>query len=681
MIFCEVEFVTSEKASQVLENALSESNRKNWEKLKALNANLSAEVPAYTKMICTGMGEKTFSFILATDLWDGGKNKVVAGVKRWLKSVLNVTGKVSLKQITVDDFVTSVMFTELNGYLHISSHRIKYSLDVDYFDNRQFRVEECMIKDAPFSKKKALERAKKCLADKTLLDEIERIYSDANPRSFYGHPVHYKISCSSPEAGKEIVDLLVNALHDRKRVGGCRINYACDITPRCYDESDFSDFIASAKGNVVVIDTRGLPNSSEEGRYASVYEETIQYMDGVIRRSCREVLFVFMEDSSNSGFSKALLAQTQEYLKIVGINEGIGEPSQALDYLNYLASESDFHEYWNRDGNDVSLKEKSYTATELRKIFQRWSSDCLSKSVYAAYADYQQISVKPPVVFSSKKLDELVGLAQVKNITKQIIATNVIAKRRMKTAFEEQATSKHMIFTGNPGSAKTTVARILANLLKEQGVLESGAFVECGRSDLVGKYVGWTAQIVKKKFKEARGGVLFVDEAYSLVDEGDQFGDEAINTIVQEMENYRDEVIVIFAGYPDRMRAFLDKNEGLRSRIAFYIEFPDYSVEELIQIMDLMLEKRGYSLTESARQKAMALMKGGCTKKDFGNGRFVRNVVEQAIMRQSLRLYELLQGGKELTDDEMSLLVEEDLQVENCLLGEDSKHILGFRVA
>ncbi len=238
-----------------------------------------------------------------------------------------------------------------------------------------------------------------------------------------------------------------------------------------------------------------------------------------------------------------------------------------------------------------------------------------------------------------------------------------------------------MIFTGNPGSAKTTVARILANLLKEEGVLESGAFVECGRADLVGKYVGWTAQIVKKKFMEARGGVLFIDEAYSMVEENGQFGDEAINTIVQEMENYRDEVMVIFAGYPDRMKDFIDKNEGLKSRIAFYVDFPDYSVEELLLIMDLMVKKREYTLTEAARKKAKALMQKGCSNKDFGNGRFVRNVVEQAIMKQSLRLYEEIQSGKDISDEELSLLREEDLEVEDILPKEESKHIVGFRVA
>ena len=681
MIFCEVEFVTNEKATQVLIDALQETESKKNENLQAFNAMISAEVPALTTMVCTRISEKSFSFVLATDLWKEGKSKVVANVKKWLQNVLHVKGKLSVEQVTVDDFLLDIMLAELNDYLFMSSNRIKCLLNVDYFDNRQFHVDEHMIKEAAFGKKKALEQAKKILADKTLLDELERIYADINPREFYGHPVHYKINCCSPESGMEIVDLLINALYDRKRLRGCRINLVHDITPECYDESDFNDFVVSAKDNVVVIDTRGIPNSTEDGRYASVYEEVIQYMDRIIHRNCSDVLFIFMEDNSYPGFSTALAAQTQEYLRIVNINEGIGDPAESKEYLNFLASESELKNFWRKEGNELVLTEKAYTVSELRKLFQKWSNDCLSKFVYTAYADYQQTTVKVKPTFSENKLEELVGLSQVKQITKQIIATNVIAKKRMKTISTVQSTSKHMIFTGNPGSAKTTVARILASLLKEQGVLESGAFVECGRADLVGKYVGWTAQIVKRKFKEARGGVLFIDEAYSLVEDGGQFGDEAINTIVQEMENYRDEVIVIFAGYPDRMKEFLDRNEGLKSRIAFHIDFPDYSVDELMQIMDLMLTKREYRLTEGARIKARELMVSGSNKKNFGNGRFVRNIVEQAIMKQSLRLFDEMQAGREYSDDELSLLTEEDFKIEDVLPKETGINVMGFRVA
>ncbi len=198
--------------------------------------------------------------------------------------------------------------------------------------------------------------------------------------------------------------------------------------------------------------------------------------------------------------------------------------------------------------------------------------------------------------------------------------------------------SMHMLFSGNPGTAKTTVARLLAQILKEEDVLTNGHIVECGRQDLVGKYVGWTAKIVEEKFLAARGGILFIDEAYSLVEDGRTYGAEAINTIVQDMENYRDETIVIFAGYPQKMDEFLEQNEGLASRIAFHLNFPDYTPGELVSIMDLMVEKLGYEIDAEARDKCFEICKEASRMENYGNGRFVRNIVEHAIMHQSDRV-------------------------------------------
>lgn len=197
----------------------------------------------------------------------------------------------------------------------------------------------------------------------------------------------------------------------------------------------------------------------------------------------------------------------------------------------------------------------------------------------------------------------------------------------------------HMVFTGNPGTAKTSVARLFARIMRENGLLSRGRIVECGRGDLVGKYVGWTAQIIQKKFMEARGGVLFIDEAYSLVDDREgSFGDEAINTIVQEMENHRDDVVVIFAGYPDKMEQFLQKNPGLRSRIAFHVPFADYSARNLCDIARLIAKKKGLTLSEDACEKLYHVFDAARSERDFGNGRFARNVVERAKMAQASRL-------------------------------------------
>ena len=220
----------------------------------------------------------------------------------------------------------------------------------------------------------------------------------------------------------------------------------------------------------------------------------------------------------------------------------------------------------------------------------------------------------------------------------------------------------HMIFTGNPGTAKTTVARLFAKVMKENGLLPVGDIHEVGRADLVGKYVGWTAKCVKEAFKKAKGGVLFIDEAYSLVDDRDgSFGDEAINTIVQEMENNRADTIVIFAGYPNEMQSFLDKNPGLSSRIAFHIPFEDYSAAELCDISALIAKEKGLRLENDAVSRLNNLFESARQKSDFGNGRFARNIIEKAKMAQANRIMKM--DFEKITDDDLFTICAEDIEI------------------
>ena len=264
----------------------------------------------------------------------------------------------------------------------------------------------------------------------------------------------------------------------------------------------------------------------------------------------------------------------------------------------------------------------------------------IKNSIYRAYKDVETIKVEAPKSLSNgyDKLQSMVGLTEIKSIINQIISAQKLNKARRDMGLDTVCSSKHMIFTGNPGSAKTTVARLLASILYDEHVLNKNKFIECGRQDLVGKYVGWTAKQVEVQFRKARGGILFIDEAYSLVEKEGLYGDEAINTIVQMMENYRNDVIVIFAGYPDKMERFLEKNEGLRSRIAFHVDFPDYNAEELCDILKLMSREKGYILDKEAEKKCRVIFERACENAEFGNGRFVRNVLEQAIIKQSSRI-------------------------------------------
>ncbi len=235
------------------------------------------------------------------------------------------------------------------------------------------------------------------------------------------------------------------------------------------------------------------------------------------------------------------------------------------------------------------------------------------------------------------ELDSLIGLRPVKEKVRQIAA---FARLKKDMADKNVPMVLNMAFTGSPGTAKTTVARITAGILHRIGLLKSGDIVEAGRGDLVAPYVGQTAPRVRDLFKKAEGRLLFIDEAYSLMDDREgSFGDEAVSAIVQEMENRRDSTVVIFAGYPDRMKRFLEWNPGLKSRVPFIVDFSDYSAEDLSRICDLEAARRCFTIGEDARSRVNDLCAAASGKPGAGNGRFARNLIESAILRYASRHY------------------------------------------
>lgn len=329
------------------------------------------------------------------------------------------------------------------------------------------------------------------------------------------------------------------------------------------------------------------------------------------------------------------------------------------------------------------MPEKSFfTVGEAYEIYNKWFKNGLRNTIYKSYKHCTCMSVKKEDKASEPydELQKMIGLADIKQVVDEIIDSARIQKLRSEMGMDSYKTSLHMVFTGNPGSAKTTVARLITQIFTKEGILKTGNYVECGRADLVGRYVGWTAKTVRSKFREANGGVLFIDEAYSLVDGSNSFGDEAINTIVQEMENHRDDVIVIFAGYPEKMKEFLDKNEGLRSRIAFHLDFPDYKADELVGILKLMAEKKGYKLSDEIEAKCQDIFEMAVNQKEFGNGRYARNLLEQAMMAQSRRITKECKG-KKITRKTLTTLKAEDFEVNaSKQLQKETKYKIGFAV-
>jgi len=237
------------------------------------------------------------------------------------------------------------------------------------------------------------------------------------------------------------------------------------------------------------------------------------------------------------------------------------------------------------------------------------------------------------------ELDGLVGLEGVKKEVKLVTALLRVQKLRKERGLPVPDASRHLVFTGNPGTGKTTVARLLAQIYRTLGVVEKGHLVESDRSQLVAGYVGQTAIRVRETFDRADEGVLLIDEAYALARGGESdFGREAVDTLVKFIEDRRDRVVVIVAGYPAEMADFVDSNPGLRSRFPRTIEFPDYSSDELVDILGLLAKRNTYRLTDGARRAVRQYFEAQERGKGFGNGRLARNLFEAAIARQAQRL-------------------------------------------
>jgi probable Rubsico expression protein CbbX len=256
---------------------------------------------------------------------------------------------------------------------------------------------------------------------------------------------------------------------------------------------------------------------------------------------------------------------------------------------------------------------------------------------------------------------ELVALAPVKARIREIAALLVIDRLREQVGLQTERPSLHMSFTGNPGTGKTTVALRMAEILHRLGYLEKGHLVAVTRDDLVGQYVGHTAPKTREVLKRARGGVLFIDEAYYLYRPENErdYGQEAIEILLQVMESERDKLVVIFAGYADRMEEFFRSNPGMGSRVAHHIEFPDYSVEELMTIAGMMLARKGYELSPEADGALREYVQLRMSQPRFANARSIRNALDRARLRQASRLFDL--GGR-LTRTQLMRLESEDIR-------------------
>jgi probable Rubsico expression protein CbbX len=260
----------------------------------------------------------------------------------------------------------------------------------------------------------------------------------------------------------------------------------------------------------------------------------------------------------------------------------------------------------------------------------------------ATEVDLVQLSRDAQIQEVLDQLDrELVGLKPIKTRIREIAALLLVERGRKELGLNAGAPSLHMSFTGNPGTGKTTVALRMAEILHRLGYVRKGHLVAVTRDDLVGQYIGHTAPKTREVLKKAMGGVLFIDEAYYLYRPENErdYGQEAIEILLQVMENQRDDLVVILAGYKDRMNTFFGSNPGMRSRVAHHLDFPDYSAEELLIIAQLMLEQMQYVLSATAREALQDYIARRMEQPDFANARSIRNALDRARLRQASRLF------------------------------------------
>ena len=494
------------------------------------------------------------------------------------------------------------------------------------------------------------------LYDQSFINELTNIEEHENASDFRGNMVHYVISGRSNEAVRDMAETLILNLIKANRVSSRRLELITEIEPDMYNaRNHLEDIIDGNRGGAVVIDL-----TEKFGCDSVDYILTSKYIINLLKKYRNECLFIFTYNMDNPGFSYQILPEIGKYVVPVILREGRGDRKAAIKYMKTLIKSSEYAEYAPQAGEFMKLYPgNDFTQTDVLMAYEKFEAWCLNKNILHAY-NYdmsQRFMLDRDETTESfyDKLNKLIGLDIVKKEIDSIIASDLVEKERIKRKGKDyQTCSMNMIFGGNPGSAKTTVAKLFAGIAKEKGILKSGAFVQKGGMDLDG--LGCVT-VIREAFLAAKGGVLFIDEAYAMV------SDTAVNVLIQEMESRREDVIVILAGYNERMHKFMEINEGLKSRIPHWVDFPDYTAEELTDIFKLMIKERGFQVTDDAIKQARYIFEKVRNTDNFGNGRYVRNLIGRALQNQAVRL---LSTGKDVNDlkkNELFKIIKDDISI------------------
>ena len=587
-------------------------------------------------------------------------------------------------ETTSSSFAQLIRRAECNNFIDDDDTVLSMARLGSFREATSRRFEECIINDC-FSEKQILKRAADLNCGNSLTEEINRILAMKMNR-FMGHPVHYILTVDDMDTAKLIASTLTEALYKAKRVKSKRICCIEAHMQSCglpWEEEEVMTLNVdtlkmiydSIPGGTVIVSPGRIDYESET---VNSEQATIDDLTRLIWENKRDCLSILVFSKANRK-SAEKLKNALNNIRFVEITEELLDQHIARSVLKEKAKEDKITEITSLLAKVPENEERYFYISEINRIYSDWLDERLGTEVFPLYNDIKlsERKAEQTVGDAYTRLQNLIGLKSAKQVVNEALDFCKYQKMFFDSKLSDLSPSRHMVFTGNPGTAKTTVARLFAQIMKDNKVLPKGKLVEVGRKDLVGKYVGWTAKQVEKAFQDARGSVLFIDEAYSLCDDRDgMYGDEAINTIVQMMENQRDDTIVIFAGYPDKMQAFLDRNPGLRSRIAFHVNFDDYSEDELVDILRLMAEENDVKLDSSVDSKVREILSRAIEEKDFGNGRFVRNIFERARMRQASRIVRM--DAKDINNNVLTTLTASDFIMPDELENKQNKRRIGF---
>ena len=393
---------------------------------------------------------------------------------------------------------------------------------------------------------------------------------------------------------------------------------------------------------------RSLSNDDKKNHIKSI-QKSLERIDqseiisitGISERIKQTVQLAKEYDHSEEGcIEKSLLSLLASYMRAMGgAHDDLNE--KRVEFTRKLSTETGLHRLWQEDNDYLEYSSQLPESSQTKRNEGETQANGLEDIV--------------------ARIDAMVGLRSVKNEVYELVNMLRVQEMRIRSGLPKVEISRHMIFLGNPGTGKTTIARRLGEIYRELGLLRKGHMVETDRSGLVGGFLGQTAIKTKEVLESARGGILFIDEAYTLApgQEQDQFGQEAIDTILKYMEDNRDDLIVIAAGYKGKMQSFLTSNPGLKSRFSKTLEFEDYSSTELVSIFEIIAHSSKYIMTPDFKSKLEQVCCHMVSSKNeyFGNGRTVRNLFEKCISNQASRIVSISSASK----DELMNLTEDDL--------------------